>query len=207
MDAHVHFICPQICEVALFSGLTTMLGGVSYILLLLLLLLSSLLLLSLLSLLSSVLLMLPSLQSFLIFTTIIVIVNTINIIFIVVIIIIIILLLSTGDGRTRGRDLCDYMYSFSYTHENDASSFRHNPYEFCVYWQGQHVSPRGTDWHHRGRYKIQREKKKYFKFFFFLNILKYVYIYIYMYIYMNKELLALSYARIGAPHQLLLTIV
>ena len=27
MDAHVHFICPQICEVALFSGLTTMLGG------------------------------------------------------------------------------------------------------------------------------------------------------------------------------------
>lgn len=27
MDAHVHFICPQICEVALYSGLTTMLGG------------------------------------------------------------------------------------------------------------------------------------------------------------------------------------
>lgn len=27
MDAHVHFICPQICDVALFSGLTTMLGG------------------------------------------------------------------------------------------------------------------------------------------------------------------------------------
>jgi urease len=27
MDAHVHFICPQICDVALYSGLTTMLGG------------------------------------------------------------------------------------------------------------------------------------------------------------------------------------
>lgn len=27
IDSHVHFICPQICEVALFSGLTTMLGG------------------------------------------------------------------------------------------------------------------------------------------------------------------------------------
>lgn len=27
MDAHVHFICPQICHVALYSGLTTMLGG------------------------------------------------------------------------------------------------------------------------------------------------------------------------------------
>ncbi|CAN0025715.1 unnamed protein product [Ascophyllum nodosum] len=27
MDAHVHFICPQICEEALTSGLTTLLGG------------------------------------------------------------------------------------------------------------------------------------------------------------------------------------
>ena len=27
IDAHVHFICPQICQEALFSGLTTMLGG------------------------------------------------------------------------------------------------------------------------------------------------------------------------------------
>ena len=27
MDAHVHFICPQICHVALYSGLTTRLGG------------------------------------------------------------------------------------------------------------------------------------------------------------------------------------
>lgn len=27
MDSHVHFICPLICEEALASGLTTMLGG------------------------------------------------------------------------------------------------------------------------------------------------------------------------------------
>ncbi|CAM9864555.1 unnamed protein product, partial [Sphacelaria rigidula] len=27
MDAHVHFICPQICDEALASGLTTLLGG------------------------------------------------------------------------------------------------------------------------------------------------------------------------------------
>lgn len=26
-DAHVHFICPQLCEEALASGLTTLLGG------------------------------------------------------------------------------------------------------------------------------------------------------------------------------------
>lgn len=27
IDAHIHFICPQICEEALFSGLTTLFGG------------------------------------------------------------------------------------------------------------------------------------------------------------------------------------
>lgn len=27
MDSHVHFICPQLCEEALASGLTTLLGG------------------------------------------------------------------------------------------------------------------------------------------------------------------------------------
>src|SRR4030088_43773 len=27
IDSHVHFICPQLCEVALASGLTTLLGG------------------------------------------------------------------------------------------------------------------------------------------------------------------------------------
>jgi len=27
IDAHIHFICPQLCEEALYSGITTMLGG------------------------------------------------------------------------------------------------------------------------------------------------------------------------------------
>ena len=27
MDSHVHFICPQLCEEALASGITTLLGG------------------------------------------------------------------------------------------------------------------------------------------------------------------------------------
>src|SRR5438128_2796002 len=27
VDSHIHFICPQLCEEALYSGVTTMLGG------------------------------------------------------------------------------------------------------------------------------------------------------------------------------------
>src|SRR5207244_9516069 len=27
IDSHIHFICPQLCEEALYSGITTMLGG------------------------------------------------------------------------------------------------------------------------------------------------------------------------------------
>jgi urease len=27
MDSHVHFICPQLCDEAIASGLTTLLGG------------------------------------------------------------------------------------------------------------------------------------------------------------------------------------
>src|SRR5579862_2146826 len=27
IDAHIHFICPQLCDEALYSGVTTMLGG------------------------------------------------------------------------------------------------------------------------------------------------------------------------------------